>query len=145
MLRRVSVEDVKSGRISKETAYLVVAMRFYPRFLRRERVDEYARPLAPDAALFSEFKERQRKLANHNAAFHLVAYEKRFALTPEGEAKLAELVALARERDVALVCQCRDFERCHCDLLLLRARERHGAEIHGLLFEYPDYLERASS
>jgi uncharacterized protein YeaO (DUF488 family) len=142
MLRRASVADVESGRVSKDVSYLVVVMRFYPRFLKRNLVDEYVRVLAPPAELFTEFKAKDRKLANHNSAFYLVRYEDRFDLSPMGREKLSELAELSREREVILICQCKDFDRCHCDLLLLWARKCFSAEVSGLIFDYPDFIKR---
>jgi uncharacterized protein YeaO (DUF488 family) len=145
MLRRASVSDVENERVSREKSYLVVVMRFYPRFLKRDLVDEYVRMLAPPAELFADFKTKDRKLANHNSAFYLVEYEERFDLTPEGREKLAELSELSRERDIVLICQCRDFDRCHCDLLLNWAKRCFNAEVSGLIFDYPDFLKRLES
>jgi uncharacterized protein YeaO (DUF488 family) len=142
MLRRASVSDVENGRVSCEKSYLIVVMRFYPRFLRRDLVDEYVRALSPPAELFTEFKAKDRKLANHNQAFYLVKYEDRFDLSAEGREKLSAVVELSRERDVVLICQCRDFDRCHCDLLLLWARECFSAQVSGLIFDYPDFNRR---
>ena len=117
-------------------------MRFYPRFVPREQADSYIRALAPEATLFSEFKERQRKLANHNSAFYLVKYEERFALTPAGIQELKKLSELSKTQDVTLICQCQDFERCHTDLLLLMARKYFQAPIQGPIFDYPDFTRR---
>lgn len=142
MLRRASVWDIENGRVDRDQFYLAVAMRFYPRFLKREKVDEYVRALAPPSELFTEFKAKQRKSANHNSTFYLVNYEQRFDLSDKGVEQLAELSKLGRERDVALVCQCRDFDRCHCDLLLLWARHRFEVEVSGLIFEYPVFQKR---
>jgi uncharacterized protein YeaO (DUF488 family) len=142
MLRRVSVWDIESERVTREKFYLVVVMRFYPRFLKREKVDEYIRALSPQPELFSEFKTKERKIANHNSSFYQVQYEARFDLSAEGLEKLAEVSRLSRERDVALVCQCRDFDRCHCDLLLLWAKYAFDAPVSGLIFDYPDFQKR---
>jgi uncharacterized protein YeaO (DUF488 family) len=142
MLRRASVWDVENGRVSRENSYLAVVMRFYPRFLKRERVDEYIRDLAPPAELFSDFKEKDRKLKNHNSAFYLSNYEKRFFVSDEGKKRLAELVELSKTNDVVLICQCRDFDRCHCDLLLLWAEKHLGASVQGLIFDYPEFKAR---
>ena len=145
MLRRASVWDIENERVTKDKFYLVVAMRFYPRFLKREKVDEYVRALAPQAELFTEFKSKQRKSANHNSTFYLVDYESRFDLTEEGLNQLAEVSKLSKERDVALVCQCRDFDRCHCDLLLLWAKHAFTAPVTGLIFDYPVFQKRLES
>ena len=145
MLQRASVQDVKSGKISRAQAYLAVAMRFYPRFLRKEWVDEYIRALAPPADLFKSFKELDRKLANHNSAFYQVEYEKRFKISQAGREELKLLSQIAEKKDVFLICQCRDFDRCHCDLLLMMAERNFKAPTKKLIFDYPDFKARLDS
>lgn len=142
MLRRASVWDIHHGRVTREKSYLAVVMRFYPRFLKRTMIDEYIHDLAPPAELFADFKAKDRKLKNHNSAFYLSHYEKRFFLTEEGKRKLADLVELSNTNDVVLICQCRDFERCHGDLLLLWAERHLGAKIGKPIFDYPEFKAR---
>ena len=74
--------------------------------------------------------------------FYLVEYEARFDLIEDGGNQLAEVSKLSKERDVALVCQCRDFDRCHCDLLLLWAKHAIDAPVTGLIFDYPVFRKR---
>jgi uncharacterized protein YeaO (DUF488 family) len=137
------VADVQSGKITRSMGYLVIVMRYYPRFLKREKVDEYARVLAPPAELFREFKDEDRKRKDHNAAFHFVHYEKRFAISDEGMSRLRELTEKSRHQDVYLICQCRSFERCHGDLLLIIAAKKFGAETAKIIFDYSDFPKSA--
>jgi uncharacterized protein YeaO (DUF488 family) len=134
--------DVQNGKMNREGRYLAVVMRFYPRFLKKERVDVYIRALAPPGELFAGFKALARKIGNHNSAFYQVRYEERFDLGEEGRRRLSELSEMAREQEVVLVCQCADFDRCHCDLLLLWAREKFQAPVTGLIFDYPIFTKR---
>lgn len=136
MLYRASVEDVKSGRADRRKGYLVVAMRFYPRYVTRELIDEYCPELAPAPELFAEFKAEERASGDHDGAFERVEYEKRFAVSDAGIAKLGELSELAKTKSVFIICQCRATQKCHVDLLLLLAKQRFDASISRLRAKY---------
>lgn len=142
MLRRVPVSDIKNGRLSRSEAYLAIVMRFYPRYLKKELTHAYDRALAPSEELFAEFKAQDREGGDHDAAFAAVDYESRFDLSPGGRDRLRELAAMARTREVALICQCGRRDRCHADLLLMWAREKFGAPVYGLKLDYPTFAER---
>lgn len=142
MLRQGSIDDISSGKLSRASGHLVVCMRYYPRFLKKEDRDEYVHELAPDEKLFNEFKAMQKKLSDHNVAFRLVRYEERFRLSETALAELKRLSDLARQKDVYLLCQCGPGERCHRDLLLLEAQKRFGAEIEKPRMPYPVYEKR---
>ncbi len=141
-LYRGPISLVKSGQISRRHGHLIVAMRFYPRYTPKALIDEYVRDLAPAEDLFAEFKAKDRELKDHDAAFDLVRYEERFALTAAGDQELARVAELATKRDVYLICQCTHDQKCHCDLLLMTAKHRHGAPISQLPFRYPTYEAR---
>lgn len=145
MLYRASVQDVKDERISRRRTHLAVVMQYYPRFLAKDRIDEYVRALAPQRGLFTEFKAKDRELKDHNRAFELVQYESRFGLTPEGLSALARLSEVARTKDVAFLCQCAAVDKCHGDLLLLMARRWHGANTPPLRHAYPIFETRLTS
>jgi len=51
----------------------------------------------------------------------LVEFEKRFEISDEGMEELKLLSKMAEEQNVYLICQCCDYDRCHCDLLLMLA------------------------
>lgn len=142
MLYRASVQDVKEKRVSRRYTHTVVVMQYYPRFLSKELVDEYARTLAPDRALFTEFKAKDRETKDHNGAFEAVNYEARFGLSAEGVAALSRLCELSSGKDVALICQCAAGDRCHADLVLLIARQKFGANTPPLRHAYPIFEKR---
>lgn len=144
MLYRASTKDVKDGRLSRRYGYLVVVMQYYPRFLKKEMVDEYVNALAPDRALFTEFKARSREIEDHDRAFQEVSYEDRFQVSAEGMGQLERLSQMAAERDVFLICQCQSLEHCHGDLLLLLASHTFGAKIQRPRVSYPAYERRLS-
>ncbi|MBI3831817.1 MAG: DUF488 family protein [Planctomycetes bacterium] len=143
MLLQASVEDLKSGAVSRAAAHVVVAMRQYPRGLAKDLRDEYLRELAPEAALFKDFLALKRKLkGDHNYAFHSAGYERRFGLSADGIAALRRLAELSGKQDVCLVCQCHEDQRCHHELLLLLARKWWQAETAPVRFEYPIFEAR---
>lgn len=133
MLEQASVSQIRSGEVSRADGRVVIAMRFHPRGLRRELRDEYRADLAPDKALFKDFKRFQGALG-HDEAFAKADYYRRFALNEDG---LAALERLSREPGkVFLVCQCAVGERCHREILLLLAARRFGARIGRVYHDY---------
>src|SRR6185369_9291583 len=102
MLKQGSVADVKSGRIERDKSYIVITMRFYPRFLRKEFRDEFLCELAPVTELLHDFNSAQKRLGNHNQAFPEVSYESRFDLTQKGLDHLKRLSELSKKKDVYL-------------------------------------------
>src|SRR4051812_13971517 len=137
MLFRAPVRELKRGRIARRRSYTVVVTQHYPRGLGKELVDEYRRSLAPERALFVEFKALDRELGDHDRAFETVRYEERFTIGAEGASDLKRLGELARERDVILFCQCLAPERCHADLLLLMARHWFASPTSIVRVRYP--------
>lgn len=145
MLFRAPVRELKSGRIARRRSYTVVVMQHYPRGLGKELVDEYRHSLAPEKALFDEFKTLDRELGEHDTAFEKVRYEARFGLREEGLLDLRRLSELARERDVILFCQCLAPEKCHADLLLLMANHLCGAPTATVRIQYPIFQSRLAN
>ena len=142
-IRQASVSDLRKGNITRENAYVVVAMCFHPRGLSADLRDEYRADLAPDRELFKDFKAFEKTLG-HAAAFRQCEYERRFTLGATARVCLGELAVMSRQRDVYLVCQCELGMRCHREMLMLTARILFGAETDDLFHEYPLYLERLS-
>ena len=142
MLYRFAVNELKAGALQRRYGYSVVVMQYYPRFVKKELVDEYLRTLAPDKELFTEFKALDRKFGDHDLAFEKVRYEERFSLSAAGVDDLKRLSALSLTQDVYLFCQCRATERCHADLLLLAARLWFRAPIQWIRVKYPRYEAR---
>ena len=136
MLRQASVGQLRRGEIARKDGTIVITMRFYPRGLRKELRDEYRADLAPDAALFKDFK-RWQKEAGQEEGFRRSRYDERFSLSPQALERLKQLADLSQERDVFLVCQCEPGERCHREILLLLAKKRFGASIDRVRNEYP--------
>jgi len=142
MLARYPVKELQTGTLSRRYAYTVVVMQHYPRFVRKELVDEYLRCLAPDKPLFTEFKTLEREIKDHDLAFQTVSYQQRFWVSDAGREALERLSALATLRPVYLLCQCAALQRCHADLLLLTARRYFQAPIQTVRVKYPEFEQR---
>ncbi len=141
MLKQAATGQVRKNEIKKTDGYLVIAMCFYPRGLRRELRDEYRGDLAPDRALLKDFKAAVEKVG-HNAAFAEVRYEERFQLSAAALAHLRHLSALSQKQDVYLICQCELGQRCHREILMLLAEQKFSAPIEKTYFDYPIALRR---
>ena len=141
MLKQGSAPDLRSGALDSSHGYLVVAMCYYPRGLKKDKIDEFRSDLAPDRELFTEWKEFEEKFG-HEEAFNKSNYEERFTLSSEALAHLRNLSDFAKRSDVFLICQCRIGERCHREILLLTAQKKFGAPIDKVFHEYPRYMKR---
>src|SRR5436853_4320587 len=89
----------------------VLIMRYWPRGIRKERVDVWLRELAPVIPLLRSFLDGKITWAQYRPRYR--AGLKR----PEAQAALAEVRALARTGPVTLLCGCADPRRCHRTLL----------------------------
>ena len=133
--------------MTRARGLIVIAMRTYPRQITKLQRDEYLVDLSPDPQLFRDFKEAERRLGDHDAAFAEVGYERRFQLGSSALSELARLARLAQDRDVFLVCQCTVGQRCHRELLLMCARHAFAADAEAPRNGYPEFaarLERAT-
>ncbi len=136
MLKQASVTQIRKQELTRRDGYLVVAMCFYPRGLKKELFDEYRNDLAPDRKLFKEFKAFQAEFG-HEAGFEKSHYEERFYLNTGAYDRLKYLTDLSRGQDVYFLCQCELGERCHREILMLVARSRFNAEIGPVFHQYP--------
>lgn len=136
MLKQGSVSQIRTGELTKQSGHLVVTMCFYPRGLKKMLFHEYQSKLAPDRALFKDFKKYQKEFG-HEEGFKKSNYEKRFALSPESIEKLQALSQLSKEKDVYLICQCEMGDRCHREMLLILAKEKFKAKTDTVKNDYP--------
>src|SRR2546423_1846054 len=132
-------------RVNRDKGYVVITMRRYPRFVRRELRDEYVSTMSPDSKLHEAWLSAKRRYHDHNGAFARVNYEKRFAVSDEGWGDLDRLCRLARRKTVYFVCQCRVGDRCHREMLLLLAREIFGIPAEEPRNDYPKFRKRFDS
>lgn len=142
VLRQGSVSDLITDRVNREKGYVVITMRRYPRFVRRELRDEYLSTMSPDSKLHESWLSAKRRHHDHNGAFSRVHYENRFTVSPEGWADLERLCRLAKRKTVYLVCQCRVGDRCHREMLLMLAREIFNTPAEEPKNDYPDFKKR---
>lgn len=145
MLCQASCNDLRKGTVSRKHGYIVIAMRKYPRGISRHKKDEYIKDLSPDPTLLSDFLKYRNRLADHNKAFGSVRYENRFKLSESGKEQLKRLAELSLQKDVYLICQCKEDQRCHRELLLIAAKRWFGASIAPLRFKYRVFEKRLLS
>jgi uncharacterized protein YeaO (DUF488 family) len=89
----------------------VLIMRYWPRGIRKEKVDVWLRELAPVVPLLRSYLD---------GAITWAQYVPRYLAglrRPEAQAALAEVRRLARQGRVTLLCGCADARRCHRTLL----------------------------
>ena len=85
----------------------ILVMRLWPRGIRRDRVDEWNRDLAPSRELLFSFKRRGLPWADYVTRY----WEE---IPPQA---LDELRRRARRETITLLCSCPDENRCHRGLL----------------------------
>lgn len=96
----------------------VLVMRYWPRGVRKERVDLWLRELGPVVPLLRAFLSRR---------IGWPGYRRRYLAglrRPEAREALGRLRALRRAGPVTLLCGCRDATRCHRTLLARRLGHR---------------------
>ena len=89
----------------------VLIMRYWPRGVRRDRVDVWLRELAPVIPLLRSYLDGEISWAQYTPRY--LAGLKR----PEAQAALAEVRRLAQQGRVTLLCGCADARQCHRTLL----------------------------
>jgi uncharacterized protein YeaO (DUF488 family) len=89
----------------------VLIMRYWPRGIRKDRVDVWLRELAPEVPLLRAYLDGKITWAQYRPRYR--AGLKRAA----AQAALAEVRRLARRGRVTLLCGCADPRRCHRTLL----------------------------
>ena len=89
----------------------VLIMRYWPRGIRKEKVDVWLRELAPVIPLLRAYLDGRITWAQYTPRYRTGLRR------PEAQAALAEVRALARKGPVTLLCGCADPARCHRTLL----------------------------
>ena len=129
MLREASISELTSKHIAKDQRVLV----------NRGRGND---ELAPDDALFNDFRDGKRALEKelgkggaeaHNRAFVDCGFVARFRgqIESDGAAltRLEEIVLRARDEDLYLVCYEGAGKACHRRILMRLATEKFGTEV----------------
>ena len=106
---------VKTKRIYEPPAAAdgtrVLIMRYWPRGIRKEKVDVWLRELAPVIPLLRAYLDGEITWAQYRPRYRAGLRR------PEAQAALAEVRALAGAGPVTLLCGCADPRRCHRTLL----------------------------
>ena len=89
----------------------VLIMRYWPRGIRKERVDVWLRELAPVVPLLRGYLAGNITWTQYRLRY-LAGLER-----PEAQEALAEVRRLARKGRVTLLCGCANPRRCHRSLL----------------------------
>ncbi len=144
-LKQASVAQVKNGEIPRDNAHIVITMRFYPRFLKKELRDDFSCELAPPKELLHDFNAAQQKLGNHNLAFDESDYQNRFELSAKGLDLLRQYSQLSKDKDVYFVCVCDMGEMCHREILMLLGQKLYGAKIGEVFHSYATIMRRLES
>lgn len=137
MLKQATMTQIRSGELTRKNGHIVIVMRHYPRGLAKKFIDEYLSQLAPDLALFREFKKFE-KLIGHNQAFKKIRYTERFVISDLGWNHLERLANLSQAKNVYFVCQCKMGDFCHREILMLWAHARFNAQIEAVFHQYRD-------
>jgi uncharacterized protein YeaO (DUF488 family) len=113
--RKRSGDRVSTKRVyepaAPEDGTRVLIMRYWPRGIRKDRVDLWLRELAPVIPLLRAYLDGEITWAQYRPRYFAGLRR------PEAQAALAELRALARQGPVTLLCGCADPKRCHRTLL----------------------------
>ena len=115
MSGRLTSARVKTARIydpaTKRDGTRVLIMRYWPRGIRREKVDVWLRELAPVIPLLRAYLDGEITWAQYRPRYRAGLRR------PEAAAALAQMRALARKGRITLLCGCADPRRCHRTLL----------------------------
>jgi uncharacterized protein YeaO (DUF488 family) len=106
---------VATGRIydasAAEDGTRVLIMRYWPRGIRKEKVDVWLRELGPVIPLLRAFLDGEITWAQYVPRYRAGLRR------PEAQRALAEVRRLAQRGRVTLLCGCADPRRCHRTLL----------------------------
>lgn len=86
-------------------------MRLWPRGISKDKVDRWLRELGPVLPLMRAYRSGQVPWEEYRPQY-LAGLER-----PDAQAQVEEILGLARERGVTLLCGCEALRRCHRALL----------------------------
>ncbi len=129
----MSLEQIRRGEITKNDGFVIVCMRFYPRGLKKELIDEFQPRLSPPKQLLLDFKKAEAQFG-HEQAFEVTNYNERFELSFQALAELQRLSEM--DKKVFVGCQCAIGQMCHREILLALAHKLFKAEIGQIFHSY---------
>ena len=107
---RVAAKRVYEPPVAADGTRILV-MRYWPRGIRKEKVDVWLRELAPVIPLLRAYLDDEITWKQY------VPRYRQGLKRPEAQAALAEARALASKGPITLLCGCADPARCHRTLL----------------------------
>jgi uncharacterized protein YeaO (DUF488 family) len=107
---RVAIRRIYEAPTAEDGTRVLI-MRYWPRGIRKEKVDVWLRELGPVIPLLRAFLDEEITWAQYVPRY--LAGLRR----PEAQAALAEVRRLARQGRVTLLCGCADARQCHRTLL----------------------------
>lgn len=122
---RMAAGRLRADRIATKRIYepavaadgtRVLVMRYWPRGIRRDRVDVWLRELAPVVPLLRSYLDGKITWAQYTPRY-LAGLAR-----PEAVTAMAELRGLAARGPVTLLCGCPDPRQCHRTLLQAHLR-----------------------
>ncbi|RJP65932.1 MAG: DUF488 family protein [Candidatus Abyssobacteria bacterium SURF_17] len=92
-----------------DDGFRLLVMRFWPRGVRKDRVDGWEKELGAPKDLIKDWK---------SGAITWAEFSKRYRTAMrEQQGKIAELAERANKETITLLCSCREGNRCHRFLL----------------------------
>jgi uncharacterized protein YeaO (DUF488 family) len=107
---RVAAKRVYEPPVAADGTRILI-MRYWPRGIRKEKVDVWLRELAPVIPLLRAYLDDEITWKQY------VPRYRQGLKRPEAQAALAEARALASKGPITLLCGCADPARCHRTLL----------------------------
>ena len=90
----------------------LLTMRYWPRGVRKDRVDAWERGLAPTRELLADYQTEAIDWPEYKRRYH-----HEMATRPESIAALGALRERSVNETVTVICGCKDETRCHRTLL----------------------------
>jgi uncharacterized protein YeaO (DUF488 family) len=97
--------------LAPDSGTRVLIMRLWPRGIRKDRVDMWLKELGPVVPLLRDFRSGQVDWDEYRRRY-LAGLER-----PEARHAIDQVVGIARQGPVTLLCGCPDEHRCHRSLL----------------------------
>jgi uncharacterized protein YeaO (DUF488 family) len=107
----VKISKTVYGKRDPEDGVRILVMRLWPRGVKKESIDEWVKELGTSLPLIKEWKAGRLKWTE----FRIRYLEEMDS--PEKRMLLKGLSERAGDRDITLLCSCRESNRCHRAIL----------------------------
>ena len=95
--------------VESADGYRVLVMRFWPRGVSKDKIDNWEKELGTEPDLIKKWKSGSINWSEFSKQY------RRFAA--QHKDKIAELAQRAKRETLTLLCSCRDEEHCHRTIL----------------------------